>query len=97
MICALAPYEQVYLLVNDSETEREVSGRLRQAKAAVENIQLLQIPTVDVWMRDYGPTFVTRASKENPLALNDWIFNGWGGKYQGYLEDDRVAKELASE
>jgi len=79
MVCALAPHEQVYLLVNDETTEQDVRARLTKAGAALANVTLLKIPTVDVWMRDYGPTFITRAGQENPRALNDWIFNGWGG------------------
>jgi agmatine deiminase len=59
-------------------------------------VTLLKIPTIDVWMRDYGPTFVTRSAPENPLAFNDWIFNGWGRKYPSYELDERVARELAS-
>ncbi|HSK29287.1 MAG TPA: agmatine deiminase family protein, partial [Candidatus Limnocylindria bacterium] len=52
MVCALAPYEQVYLLVNDDRMEQEVAVCLsRRARAAMENITLLKIPTVDVWMR----------------------------------------------
>lgn len=95
MICALSAHEQVCLLVNDQATEREVAARLRGAGAVTANVQLLQIPTVDVWMRDYGPTFVTRPSGDQPLACNDWIFNGWGGKYEGYADDDRVAQRMA--
>lgn len=96
MVCALAPYERVNLLVNDDATEREVAARLKQSRAAMENIALLKIPTIDVWMRDYGPTFVTRHSAENPLAFNDWVFNGWGGKYPAYEQDERVAREIAA-
>jgi len=59
-------------------------------------VSFLCVPTADVWMRDYGPTFVTRSTTESPLALNDWIFNGWGGKYESYEEDERVAKEIAA-
>ena len=81
MVTALSPHEQVYLLVNDATVKTEVLGRLNGAHAAMANVTLLEIPTVDVWMRDYGPTFVTRKSAERPLAFNDWIFNGWGGKY----------------
>jgi agmatine deiminase len=94
MIVALAPHERVYLLVNDERTEQEVAVRLREAHARTENVTLLNIPTVDVWMRDYGPTFVTRDSQQEPLACNDWIFNGWG-KYKTYEEDDKVAREMA--
>ncbi|HWP23707.1 MAG TPA: agmatine deiminase family protein [Candidatus Binatia bacterium] len=96
MIAALSPHERVHLLVNDDAAEREVAGRLRKAGAAMENITLHRIATVDVWMRDYGPTFVIRPSAEAPLACNDWIFNGWGGKYQDYEKDDRVAREIAA-
>ena len=95
MICALAPSERVYVLVNDRAAQAELSARLRAAGARLENITLLEIPTVDVWMRDYGPTFITRASADRPLACNDWIFNGWGGKYRDYQEDDRVARAIA--
>jgi agmatine deiminase len=96
MITLLAPHERVYVLVNDEPCDRQVRGRLKETHADTENVTLVQIPTVDVWMRDYGPTFVTRSSAENPLAFNDWIFNGWGGKYPSYELDERVARELAS-
>jgi agmatine deiminase len=94
MIVALAPHEQVCLLVNDTQTETEVAARLKAAGAAMEAVSLFHIPTVDVWMRDYGPTFVARNAREKPLACNDWIFNGWGGKYQAYEQDDGVAREI---
>lgn len=95
MICALAPYERVYLLVHDDDAAREVTARLRAMKAPLAQVTLLTIPTVDVWMRDYGPTFVTRNSEIDPLALNDWIFNGWGAKYVDYQKDERVARDIA--
>jgi agmatine deiminase len=94
MILALSPHEQVCVLVNHIQTEKEVAARLMAAGAAMQNISLLHIPTVDVWMRDYGPTFVTSNTNARPLACNDWIFNGWGGKYKAYEQDDRVAKEI---
>lgn len=95
IIQALGLNEQVVLLVNDEQTEQDVVLRLKDVGAVIKNISILKIPTVDVWMRDYGPTFLTREG-ENPLALNDWIFNGWGKKYQSYEDDDRVAKDMAS-
>ena len=95
MICALAPHEQVCLLVNDAAMKREVHARLVRARADLAHVTLIEISTIDVWMRDYGPTFVTRTS-ENPRAANDWIFNGWGGKYKSYEQDERVAKEVTA-
>jgi agmatine deiminase len=52
------------------------------------------IAAVDVWMRDYGPTFLVKRG-ERPLAFVDWIFNAWGEKYRPYMADDRVAGEIA--
>ena len=96
IIQALALNEQVVLLVNDEQTRQDVILRLKTVRAVMKNISILKIPTVDVWMRDYGPTFLTRAGGENPLALNDWIFNGWGRKYRAYEDDDRVARDMAT-
>ncbi len=95
MVAALSPHEQVYLLVSDGAVKTEVTARLNVAKADMANVTLLEIPTVDVWMRDYGPTFVTRTDPDRPLAFNDWIFNGWGGKYKAYEEDETVARAIA--
>jgi agmatine deiminase len=93
---ALAEGEQVVLLVNDEQTREDVIARLKEVGAAMENISILKMATVDVWMRDYGPTFLTRGASENPLAVNDWIFNGWGRKYRAYEDDDRVARDMAT-
>ncbi len=96
MIQALAANELVVLLVDDEPTRHNVILRLKSVKAVMKNIAILKIPTVDVWIRDYGPTFLTRADGDRPLAFNDWSFNGWGRKYRAYEDDDRVAKEIAS-
>jgi agmatine deiminase len=95
MIQLLSPQERVCLLVNDEPTRQDVIRRLTNARAALDNVTIFQIPTVDVWMRDYGPTFVIRDSQESALAFNDCIFNGWGGKYESYEEDEQIAKEIA--
>lgn len=96
MMQALAPNEEVVLLVNNEQTRQDVILRLKNSGSVMENVSILRIPTVDVWMRDYGPTFLTRAGDEDPLAFNDWVFNGWGRKYRSYEDDDRVTKDIAS-
>src|SRR2546423_7486177 len=57
MMAALTPGETVNLLVDDEETEREV--RRRCNFPSIKNIRFLQTPTVDSWIRDYGPNFLT--------------------------------------
>jgi agmatine deiminase len=94
MVAAISPGEKVFLLVDDAAEKKQAADRIGRFGAMMENVHFLEIPTVDVWMRDYGPTFVTRAG-EAPLAFNDWIFNGWGNKYESYTDDDNVSKAIA--
>ena len=56
MMAALAPHEIVNLLVDDAETEAAVRARCNFDGA--ENVRFHQIPTVDSWIRDYGPNFL---------------------------------------
>jgi agmatine deiminase len=45
-----------------------------------ERLTFHRIPTNEPWCRDHGPIFLTRA--EDPrLAIVDWDYNAWGGKY----------------
>jgi agmatine deiminase len=90
MIAALAPNEIVNLLVDDEGTEAVVRSRCDFDGAA--NIQFHQIPTVDSWIRDYGPNFLIR--DEASLAYNDWIFNAWGNKYAELKKDDAIPELL---
>ncbi len=53
-----------------------------------------RIPTVDSWIRDYGPNFILRQNGE--LAYNDWIFNAWGNKYEELKKDNIIPAKLES-
>jgi agmatine deiminase len=90
IIAALAPHEVVNLLVNDEATERDVRARFRFDGA--ENVRIIQLETVDSWIRDYGPNFLI--DERGSLAYNDWIFNAWGNKYEELKRDDAIPKEL---
>lgn len=95
-IAALATGEEVNILVRDGKGENAIRHLLRQRGTDCGKIRFYRIPTVDVWIRDYGPTFVTtKRTTERGLALVDWVFNAWGGKYDDYRADDRVAGAVA--
>lgn len=108
MMAALAPGETVNLLVNDEETEQSV--RRRCTFPGAENIRFHLIPTVDSWIRDYGPNFLVSdrqvsdkvsdklqfVAAGHPLAYNDWIFNAWGNKYPELKKDDSIPAQLES-
>jgi agmatine deiminase len=96
IIAALHGQERVQLFVNDAATAAQVSQRLTAQGLGLETIRLLQHPTVDAWLRDSGPTFLTRRSAATPsLALVDWGFTAWGGKYPDMLVDDALPQYIA--
>ena len=52
------------------------------------------IPTNEPWCRDHGPIFVTR-EEEPRLAVVDWDYNAWGGKYPPFDLDEIVPTRVA--
>ena len=86
MVEALGKDEVVHVLVNDSKAEGRVKSLIRNASMSFHHIR-----TVDVWVRDYGPTYV-RGGKG---AAVKWIFNSWGNKYEDLKPDDRAGEEIA--
>ena len=60
-------------------------------------VRVVELANNDAWMRDSGPTFVVNA--QGDLRLVDWVFNAWGGLYNGLYSpwdlDDQVAHKVA--
>ena len=54
----------------------------------------IEIPTNEPWCRDHGPIFLTR-DDEPRLAIVDWDYNAWGGKYPPCDLDDVVPTRVA--
>jgi len=97
MVRALVPHERVNILSNDSATAASIREQLRAARVPLDNVSLYDIPTDDAWMRDHGPTFVTRrVGARGELAAIDWIYNAWGGKYPPWDRDDAVPTQVAA-
>lgn len=78
---AIVQFEPVTVLVDPAE--------MNAAKQYVsQQVELVEAPLNDAWMRDIGPTFVHAA--DGSVAAVDWVFNGWGG--QDWARWDRDAK-----
>jgi agmatine deiminase len=85
---AVAGFEPVTMVVDPSavdEARRRLSGE----------IELLEAPLDDFWMRDIGPTFVI--GDDGMLGAVDWTFNGWGANaWSTWERDDRIAGTVAA-
>jgi agmatine deiminase len=97
MMAALMPHEQVHLLINDEGMAKHVAQQLVDHHLNADQLKPHLCPTVDAWLRDSGPTFLTPADHHNTLtpALIDWQFNAWGNKYPEMLSDNHVPQHLA--
>jgi agmatine deiminase len=70
-----------------------VKARLRAAEVDFSRVTLRTITYSDVWIRDYGPTFIRNPALEK-TAMVRWDFNAWGGKYDDQIADGRVAGDM---
>ncbi len=58
------------------------------------------MPTNECWCRDHGPAFLVKsragaAAQVSDVAVVDWAFNAWGGKYPPWDADDAVPTTIA--
>lgn len=95
IVAALHEHERVRILVGSAELEESARRALRARGCEAPSVRFFRIPTNDAWMRDHGPIFVVHPDRG--VAITDWKYNAWGGKYPPYDLDDRVPSRLAEE
>jgi agmatine deiminase len=89
----LAEGEQVHINVFSESHEVEIRVALKKAGAPLDTrIHLHPFPAYEPWCRDHGPIFVRNA---NEMAVVDWRYNAWGGKYPPCDLDDAVPQHVA--
>jgi agmatine deiminase len=74
VICTIAGFELVRLLTPTHELDEA------RARFSGGNVEIIEAPVDDIWMRDIAPTFAMR--DEEVIAI-DWNFNGWGSTKKG--------------
>ncbi|MGI9086312.1 MAG: agmatine deiminase family protein [Chthoniobacterales bacterium] len=87
MVAALIESEPVNINVANGAHQAEARAVLQGL--APDRISYREIPTNEPWCRDHGPIFLTR-EEEPRLAILDWDYNAWGGKYPPCDLDDDV-------
>jgi agmatine deiminase len=84
----IARYQPVTVLCRANQLS------LARRKCGTTSIQFLTMPLNDIWVRDYGGTFVVDG--QGGRGLVDFNFNGWGNK-QAHASDAQVADALSYE
>ncbi len=55
----------------------------------LERVTLHTTEYSDVWIRDYGPSFVVNRALQK-MAMVRWEFNAWGEKYEDQVRDGKI-------
>lgn len=93
---AITPRQLVHINVPNTNYERIVRAQLKEHKVNLRKVRFHHIMTNESWCRDHGPAFVVREHRgARQIAVVDWGFNAWGGKYPPYDDDDAVPTRIA--
>src|SRR5450432_2955144 len=92
MVAALLESEPVNINVCNGAHEAEARAVLDRLPN--ERLTFHTIPTDEPWCRDHGPIFLTR-DRAPRLAVVDWDYNAWGGKYLPCGLDEVVPTRVA--
>jgi agmatine deiminase len=96
MVAAIAA-DQVCNVIARSEKHESIRQRLSKY-GVTSRVKLWNWPTNDSWVRDYGPTFVTRTTDSGKqIAAVDFRYNGWGEKYPPFDDDQNIATRIAEQ
>lgn len=89
---AVAARERLLVCARDSTHRTHIAALLADAGLPAARLRIEIVPSNDTWARDHGPITVIEA--DGPRLL-DFVFNGWGGKFEATL-DDRIPERLCA-
>jgi agmatine deiminase len=93
IIAIISRYEKVRVNIA-RPLQRRAWSLLNRAKADLAHVAFFNHATNDCWCRDHGPIFV-RNARTGEVALTDWSYNAWGGKYRPFELDNRIPGRIA--
>ncbi|MCF7733900.1 MAG: agmatine deiminase family protein [Akkermansiaceae bacterium] len=85
---AISRFETVRINAPEQDHQR-IADACNRARAVPERVELFDHPHNDVWCRDHGPIFVRKAALGR-VAVTDWGFNAWGGKFPPWDLDNAI-------
>ena len=93
IVATISRYEDVH--INVAQSIQPTARRLIEAaRADLARVSLHDHPTDDTWCRDHGPIFV-RNDATGEVAITDWDFNAWGGKFSPCDNDNAIPSRVA--
>jgi agmatine deiminase len=93
---AITPRQLVHINVPNGNYETIVRRTLGEHGVNLRRVRFHHIATNESWCRDHGPAFVVRERRgKREMAVVDWGFNAWGGKYPPFDADDAVPTRIA--
>lgn len=93
IVAAISRFEEVRINVA-RELQPRAWSLITRAKADLAKVEFYHHPTNDAWCRDHGPIFVKHA-RTGEVALTDWKYNAWGGKYPPFDRDNTIPPKMA--
>jgi agmatine deiminase len=71
-----------------------IGDLLAAADAVLDHVDFFDHPGNDAWCRDHGPVFVKHRDS-GALAIVDFRYNAWGGKFPPWDLDDAMPARIA--
>ncbi|MCU0792530.1 MAG: agmatine deiminase family protein, partial [Opitutaceae bacterium] len=92
IVATIARFQKVR--INAAKKLHARARRLcERAQADMSRVEFYDHPTNDAWCRDHGPIFV-KHTQTGEVALTDWAYNAWGGKYPPYDLDNEIPPSI---
>ncbi len=89
LIQMIRRFQPVALIVPESVAST-LPGALK--RSAPHPVDVIILPTNDIWIRDYGPIFIRR---QKASCMISFEFNAWGEKFPPYDTDNQVPSRMA--
>ncbi|SHG52962.1 agmatine deiminase [Flagellimonas flava] len=87
----LVSSEKVHIVTYNAKEKERIKNLLTASSVDLKNVDFTIAPNDDFWIRDNGPIYVH--DQEGNLVIQDWGFNGWGGKAD-YKNCNAIPKKI---
>ena len=83
--------QSLVVICHNDAVQSHLLALLKAADIDPRKLYTFVIPCNDTWARDHGP--ITLVNKQKQTQSLDFVFNGWGNKYESTL-DNAINKNL---